>query len=236
MTNEAEIKFIDTIRHQYFDGVTEEAAEVANGITENGINLHSNCDLEAFPEGYELAIQPVGTRGKGNHAVAAVAIPTLETILESEVGATWIRGQIRTLLTKRTANPLRDWREGAEMPVLPFDLSDFIETKRAVKVDTKAFTALAKHFVAMLKDRGLKTINNAILRQVLQSSAFATSQYASVKQEFWAGVLGMMIEAAEKNNLDSTQMKNWLATRDSVVMEEVEELDLSALDGLSIDI
>jgi hypothetical protein len=63
---------------------------------------------------------------------------------------------------------------------------------------------------------------------VLQSSAFASSQFEKISQENWVTLLDAMVALANKKGLDPAVLVNWKETRDETVVDmDEDELDFS---------
>ena len=69
----------------------------------------------------------------------------------------------------------------------------------------------------------------SILRQILQSAAFATDQIATVPQAKWVQILDSMIARATAEGIAVGMLADWKASRDSAVLKDVN-VDLSDLD------
>lgn len=228
----------ESIKKQHFDSkkldVAQAAIEVVSNIAEqHGLKMVFNFDTDAeFPAGYGLAIVPITKREKSVNnvkGVAIAAIPDIATLEESEGGTQFIHeGAINAMIAK-LANSVRPRGDAGETASsIPFTVSDFITTNRPDGV-LLAFRALAGSYVKVLKKKGLKLITESILRQSLQSAAFAEQQFAKVGQDKWQQILASMIATSEKEGIAPGMLLEWQKTRDSATLQD-DDVDLSDLD------
>lgn len=103
------------------------------------------------------------------------------------------------------------------------------------KFDLNAFKGIAKHLVSALHKKGLSGITVGLLKQAMQNSAFAKSQFPRVPEVAWPQIIGIAIAFAEKKGLDSSIFRYWLATRD-VMVDEGEEIDLGNLSEFETEV
>lgn len=228
----------EAIKKQYFDSKKIDAAQDAIGIVsaiaeEHGLKMVFNFDLEAtFPEGYGIAIAPISKREKStNHVlgVAIAAIPDVATVQEVEGGMQFVHDCAITSMIAKLSNSVRPRGDSGETAAsIPFSVQDFITTNRPDGV-LLSFRALAPLYVKMLKKKGLKLITESILRQCLQSSAFAEQQFSKIGQDKWIKILTSMIATAEKEGLAAGMLLEWQKTRDSATLQD-DDVDLSDLD------
>jgi hypothetical protein len=96
-----------------------------------------------------------------------------------------------------------------------------------------AYRKFANAYVKVLKKKGLKFITESILRQTLQSKAFAEQQFPSVPQDKWVQILDSMIARANAEQIAVGMLSEWKQTRDSATLAD-KDVDLSDLDFDSI--
>lgn len=228
----------ESIASQYFgpEQLAEASPEIDKAIATAaaaGCPVLQNFDGDNFPEGYGIGIRGVSKRGQPLLAVLLVAVPDVSTIAEHERGAQWIQDQITSSLLERAASAVRPRGDEpllADSSALPFSVDDFIApAKRGEGLAT--FRALASDYVKVLKKRGIPFLSVSLFRQILESRAFAESQFPNIAQEKWETVLGAMIGTAKKRDLDPAILQHWLETRDSVEVQ-VGDLSLDGLDDL----
>lgn len=188
-----------------------------------------------FPDGYGLAVVPISKRveGKGNVflGVAIAAIPDPASVAEHEKGGEFIRSAITDVFMSKVANACRPRPDGTVATTIPFTIEDFIESRRG-RENLKAFSEIAPIFVKALRKKGIKYMTPGLLRQTLQSTAFAETQFEKIAQAAWQKVLDAMIVKAKAGGFDPAILQNWKDTRDSVEVEEIDDLDLDDLDSL----
>ena len=166
-------------------------------------------------------------------AVLLLAVPDVATIAEHEQGAGFIRDTIVSNLMERAASAVRPRGSDpfmADASVLPFTVEQFISPARRGE-GLATFRALAGDFVKVLKKKGIPFLSVSLFRQILESRAFAESQFPAIPQEKWETVLNVMVSAAGKKGLDPAILNHWKETPDSVEIE-TGDLDLAGLDDL----
>jgi hypothetical protein len=83
--------------------------------------------------------------------------------------------------------------------------------------------------VKVLKRKGLKFITDSILRQTLQSAAFAEQQFPSIPQDKWIQILDSMMARATAEKIAVGMLADWKESRDSATLKDTD-IDLSDLD------
>lgn len=203
------------------------------------MKLEANYDTEAdFEEGYGLLVFPVNTRSEKADAtgemkrivktdkIMIARVPDINAMVSGQSGDA-AQAFVQDVLTSKFADKLSGSDKTGS--VLPSTLVDFI-TQRGRNSELAAYNSVAKTMVAALHKRGLKTLTQAILRQCLESNAFAESQYDTVPAEFWVSVLDICAGLATKDNLDTAIFTHWKETRDAAKLAEVKlDLDLSGM-------
>ena len=208
--------------------------KVTNVCPDGTIKRNFNPE-ETFPDGYGLAVVPISKRveGKGNVSIGVVvaAIPDPASVANHEKGGEFIRSAITDVFMSKVANSCRPRPDGTTATTIPFSIEDFIESRRG-RESLKAFTEVASAFVKALRKKGIKYMTPGLLRQTLQSKAFAATQFEKINQNAWQKVLDAMIVKAKAAGHDPAILVNWKDTRDSVEVVEIEDLDLDDLDSL----
>ncbi len=211
------------------------AGEYLNQVAANYDKISRNFDPEKdFPAGYGLSIVPISKRtneGNVTIGVAVAAIPDPTTVAEHEKGGDFIRQAVLDSFMAKVANSVRPRADGSTAGTMPFSVEDFIE-RRGGGASLKAYTEIAPTFVKALRQKGLKFITASMLRQVLQSKAFAEAQFEKIAQNVWEKILDSMVQHASKKGLDPAVLVNWRETRDQVEVPEMDELDLEDLGDL----
>lgn len=205
------------------------------GVCPDGTIKRNFDPEETFPDGYGLAVVPISKRveGQGNVpiGVAVAAIPDPASVAQHDKGGEFIRSAITDVFMSKVANACRPRPDGTTATTIPFSIEDFIESRRG-RESLKAFTEVASAFVKALRKKGIKFMTPGLLRQTLQSKAFAVTQFEKINQDAWQKVLDAMIVKAKAAGLDPAILVNWKETRDSVEVIEIEDLDLDDLDSL----
>lgn len=240
-TNTNTAPTLDDIESSYFGPAELDKAQAAIDAViticnANDADVKYNFDPESeFPDGYGIAIFPVTKRGaNGNETIGACigAVPSPELIAESEGGADYIQSAILSNVVAKLRNAVRPRSTGTAAASVPFTVTDFITSSRGGET-LATFKKLSGLFVKALKKKGVTFMTNQLLRQTLQSSAFAEEQFPKFPQTAWTGVLNAMIVKAKAEKLDPSILENWLETRDNVELT-VQDIDLSnfALDDI----
>ena len=92
-----------------------------------------------------------------------------------------------------------------------------------------AYRKLATAYVKVLKKKGLTYITESILRQILQSAAFAEQQFPTIDQSKWEQILDSMVARAEADDLAPGMLNEWRKSRDSAELVD-SDIDLSDID------
>jgi len=242
---ETEQPTLDSIEKQYYPSASIEAAsaaiEQAQTIAESvGAKVTYNFNInDDFPQGYGILVDTITKRkadGSGNEAVGVLvaALPDFETVQNDEQGAKFIREKTIDAMTAKLKNAVRPRGEdGAVSASVPMSVTDFVTSSRPEGV-LVAFRQMAGAYVKLLKKRGLSMMTEAILRQTLQSAAFAEQNFPKVTQDKWVTILDSMIANAKKENLATGIMEEWKQTRDSAELPTAD-IDLADLDFSAVD-
>lgn len=232
---------LQDIKKQFFSGEQLGEAETAiqNAINAadaiEGAKVIWNFDpAKDMEEGYGIIIQPINQRDPELNKTVVVgvgigAVPEYAKIADVKTGADWIRQTVENAIQAKFANAIRPKADGESAASVPFSVDDFITSQRAEGV-LVAYRKLAKSFIELLRKKGLKLMNEQLLRQVLQSAAFAEQHFPSIKQEVWDTILGKMVTMAEKENLAPGMLVEWKATRATAGLPEVQDIDVTDFD------
>ena len=238
----AKTKAIASIKKAYFPNAKLADAQVTidamNQVcADYNLAVVFNFDTEKeFPAGYGIGIIPIAKRSGGEtvtHGVAISAIPDVETVQLHENGSQFVIDAVIGNMMAKLANAVRPRGDNNETASsIPFTVEDFITSNRPEGV-LLAFRTYANAYVKVLKKGGLKLLTESILRQALQSKAFAEQQFPSVGQDKWLAILDNMIARAESDGMAVGMLAEWKTTRDSATLQD-EDVDLSDLDFDSI--
>ena len=232
---------IDKIERKFYppdklQEATEMIAAIQEIVVENNIRFNFDPDKQEVPEGYGLATVPISERvpgGKGNKFIGVViaAVPDPGTIADHEKGGPFIREVVTDYFLAKIANAARPKATGVPA-ILPFSIEDYLERRRG-RESLKTFTELAPRYVKALREKGLKMLNQALLRQILQSKIFSTQFNEKLEErDFWSSLLDKMIAKSQANNLDPAVLENWRNTRDEIEAVDVSDLDVDELDEM----
>ena len=202
-------------------------------------HLHSltnplyNFDPNAeFPAGYGLMVLPIGETvpelkdgkptGKNKRVtkhVAVAAVPGLGVLVQHEAGKNYVADAVKAAISAKLRNAFtrvenpHDQETGVK---LPFTIEQFIEKgeKGAEDLGLGTYNELATGMVKAIRNMGI-SLDKAILRQCLQSTAFAKGVFPAVDQSFWVLVLNKAVAVANEKGLKDTIFRSWLNTRDT---------------------
>lgn len=212
---------------QTYIGAAVQAAKLSE--VEPVFNFDTN---ENLPEGYGLSVIPLTERvaGQGNvtKGLCIAAVPSVQTILQSDSGNAWVVKQLNDILIRSIKSAATPSDDGA-ISSLPLKVEDFTTSTRSSAL--AAFNAVASLFVKALKDKGLKFMSKGLLRQVLSSAAFAEQQFPRIGQDNWVIVINSIMSHAAKEGVDAGILKHWLTTRDAIEVSTAD-IDLSDIDGM----
>ena len=197
------------------------------------VKISKNFD-EEIPAGFGVSIFPISRRGaEGNEiiGVAVAAIPDPETIANHEKGSDFIRNVLISAFQAKVANAVRPRADGSTAGSIPASIEDFITSQRG-SGSLKTYTAMATVFVKTIKKMGIKFMTSQILKQTLQSKAFAESQFPKIPQDGWEKILHAMVSKAANEGLDPAILNHWLATRNDAEMHIAEDLDFSMFEDM----
>lgn len=228
----------DDIKKAYFASDkladAQTAINSANEIAEAlDLEVVYNFDVEKeFPEGYGIALIPIAKRVNNANVtlgVAIAAVPDVATVAAHDNGQAFITDAVIGNMIAKLANAVRPrGNDGDTAASIPFSVEDFITSNRAEGV-LVAYRKFASAYVKVLKKKGLKFITETILRQVLQSAAFAEQQFPKVPQEKWVQILDSMMARATAEGVAVGMLADWKASRDSAELKD-DDIDLSDLD------
>lgn len=229
------------VTRRYFspDQLPKEASDYLKKVIEVAAigEIKRNFDPEKpFPEGYGLAFIPLSKRdasGKGNITIgiAVAAIPDPELVGAHEKGGEFIRDAITDVFMAKIANACRPRADGTTAPTIPYEIMDFLESRRG-RETLKAFSEIAPIFVKALRKKGIRFMTAQLLRQTLQSKQFAESQFEKIPQEAWQKVLDGMIVKAKSEGHDPAVLVDWKQTRDATEVPDIGELTAEDFDNL----
>jgi len=227
------------IAKQYWNVTQLEVAQATVNTVMETVNAASgimkfNFDPEKdFPEGFGLAVVPICKKddsGAMQTLGAAIgAIPDYSALVAVPEGMAFAQSVVETALMAKLANAVRPRADGNVASSIPESLEDFITSNRPEGV-LVAFRKLAGAYVKLLKGQGLKLMTDGILRSVLESAAFAESQFPKVPQASWEALLDSMIARAEKDGMQAGMLVDWRKDRDNAGLPTDEDVDLSGLD------
>ena len=165
---------------------------------------------------------------------AMSAIPNVETVKAHENGNAFVIDAVIGNMMAKLANAVRPRGENNETASsIPFTVEDFITSNRPEGV-LLAFRKYANAYVKVLKKGGLKLLTESILRQALQSKAFAEQQFPKVGQDKWLAILDNMIARADADGIAVGMLAEWKTTRDSATLSD-DDVDLADLDFADLD-
>ncbi len=239
-TEEAKPFTIDDVDRRFFSpedltDAQKAVDQVQEHVPAKMVQWNFNPEKDEVPSGYGLAIVPISQRklgGEGNETIGVViaAVPDPSLIAGHEKGPEFIREVITDFFLAKVANAARPKASGTS--TLPFSIIDYIERRRG-RESLKVFTELAPIYVKALREKGLKMLTQALLRQILQSKVFAEQFNRKLEAKgFWSGVLDKMVEKAKVKGLDPAVLVNWHDTRELAEAIDIDDLDVDELDEL----
>lgn len=229
---------VDDIKKEYFPSAKLADAQVAiekatTIAADHGLEVVFNFDTEKdFPAGYGISIFPIAKRINNVNqtiGVAIGAVPDLATVQQHENGQQYITDSVIGSMVAKLANAVRPRNaDGDTASSIPFSVDDFITSNRPEGV-LLAFREFAGTYVKVLKKKGLTFMTESILRQTLQSAAFAAQHVPNVPQDKWVQIIDSMIARAEAAGIAVGMLAEWKETRDSATLKDAA-VDLSDLD------
>lgn len=246
-------KTASDVKKRYFrpSEIAAEAVAYINGVNaipgiagtaernyaDSMIRTNYPADYEFGNDGYGIAVIPVGKQSdddSGNvvSVIVIAAVPDPELILADDSGQAYVRDVLVNSFCTRLGNAARGKKDGNFAP-MPFTVQDFITASRG-KESLKTFSELAPEMVKALKEKGVKFMTVQILKNCLQSHAFAESQFGDkISQENWEFVISVLIERAGDKGLDPAILNSWLQNRNQRALELDIDLDFSDLADLA---
>jgi len=238
-----EVASLETIVKAYFPSSdiakAGEAIEAAQTIaTANGIECTYNFDIsKEFEAGYGVVIDHIAKRGENGNEILGIligAVPDFETVMSADNGAAFVKDSVVDKMLAKLKNAVRPRGEDNTVSAsVPFSVVDFITSNRPEGI-LIAFNSLAPAYVKMLKKKGLSLMTIAILRQILQSSAFAEQNFPKISQDKWVTILDSMITKATAEGKAVGILVDWKETRSSAELID-GDVDLGDLDFDSMD-
>lgn len=205
-----------------------------------------------------IGVRGVGDDGKQNGARGFALYPLhpLDAIQADETGIDWLwkvaekEASHVALRGLRNVNPAfgNDALAQASMD-MPISVSDYVEESTREAMDTTAFDTLWKRFRKMLSDSAATAAlvarlpSKSEVLKAIRSKAYAEETYpelesmgsftwmASTMAAIIDNLRTQAIEAGEDFDLESDEIKGWLATRDTKVFAAPKkiEADLSTV-------
>ena len=234
----AEIPSLETVEKAYYPSSDIAKAGEAIGLAQeiaaaNGIECTYNFDIEKeFESGYGVVIDHIAKRGKDGNQILGIligAVPDFETVMNADNGADFVKDSVVDKMLAKLKNAVRPRGEDNTVSAsVPFSVIDFITSNRPEGI-LIAFNSLAPAYVKMLKKKGLSLMTVAILRQTLQSEAFAEQNFPKISQEKWVTILDSMVAKATQDGKAVGILTDWKETRASAELTD-GNVDLSDLD------
>lgn len=200
---------------------------------DESIPVVSNFSADNLPEQNErvIVVKTSSKKGvEGTSIISVWAIPTLDEIAKLDAG--WIEDEVYSkLATKLTNSALRS---DAPMSLsYPRSVNDFITSRRGGGTSKKVFNAICKYIITTLKKAGVK-ITKSELVDALQSTDYAKDRFATVEERgYFVKFLEAAVAMAKKKGESGSDFMHYLETRDDVVLDTVDDVDL---DAISFDI
>jgi hypothetical protein len=198
-----------------------------------------------------------GKEVNGARGFAVYPLHPLAAIQADETGVEWLLKIVEkeashvALRKLRNVNAALGTDAFAQAAMeMPLSVSDYVEETTAESLDTTAFDKLWKTFRTMLTNNPATAALASRLPQKgeviksIRSKAFATEQFEDLEKlgafkfigETMAGIIDAMrqqaVEKGEDFELESSEIRGWLATRDTKVFASPKkpEGDLSTVD------
>lgn len=189
-------------------------------------------------DGYESMVATLKERGASTlKAIVVAPIPSLDLLLESEMGKEFVREIVRKELNHRAVRQLRVAENPATVAdQIPFSVESFVSSSRGDAGIVEAYNELYRHINETLAKaspqwkRRKPMLTKSALRSALESKAYALEVFPELEESGANGSLFVMAlrlgaMTAEKKALDPTIFQRWLDTRDAATMPEVEDED-----------
>ncbi len=198
-----------------------------------------------------------GKDANGAKGFAVYPLHPLNAIQADETGLDWLWKVAEKEASHVALRPLRnvnpalgsDALEQAAME-MPLSVSDYVEESTRESMDTTAFDTLWKQFRKMLSESAATAAlvarlpSKAEVLKAIRSKAYAEETYPELESmgsfrwmaSTMASIIDQMraaaIESGEDFDMDSDEIKGWLATRDTKVFAAAKkaEVDLSSVD------
>lgn len=199
----------------------------------------------------------VGKDANGAKGFAVYPLHPLDAIQSDETGLDWLwkvaekEASHVALRQLRNVNPALGTDALAQASMeMPLTVSDYVEESTRESMDTTAFDTLWKQFRKMLFESAATAAlaarlpSKAEVLKAIRSKAFAEETYPELESmgsfkwmaSTMASIIDQMraaaIESGEDFDMDSDEIKGWLATRDTKVFAAAKkpEADLSSVD------
>lgn len=198
-----------------------------------------------------------GKESNGARGFAVYPLHPLDAIQADETGLEWLwkvaekEGSHVALRGLRNVNVALGSDALAQAAMeMPLTVSDYVEESTRESMDTTAFDTLWKQFRKMLSESAATAAlvarlpSKSEVLKAIRSKAYAEETYPELESmgsfkwmaQTMAAIIDQMrgaaIEAGEDFELDSDEIKGWLATRDTKVFVAPKKIegDLSAVD------
>lgn len=241
--NEAPVEHVQPeaiveVAKQYFYGANlnnaQAAIDAALEIAEaNSLQVVSNINEETgLTDGFGIFVGPLNQRIDNENVLAGILIaqiPSAELLLTGSTEQQQFAVEaVQNVLTAKVSGAARRSLTGdSELPVT---IEDYITSNRPLGV-LVAFREYANDMVKALKKKSPNlVINPQLLRNALESKAFAEQYYPTVHGDVWPKVIDSMIAKATREGKAAGMLEVWKETRDAAGLPDVKEVSFDDLD------
>jgi hypothetical protein len=198
------------------------------------VDIKTNDQGEVIiPDGHGLVVIPMQKRNTTEPGpmqltgyIVATA-PEFETVIANPKGAEAIFDAYLDLVARKLRGIVNSADDGSPI-IFPASVEAFFE-RQSRGEGLQAFIAVAKSAVKQLREQGFKKMDVNTLRNIFMSESFAAARYPKIPQSAWLAFMDKMKETAKTANLDVSIYDAWKGSRSETTLDDVDNIDLSAI-------
>lgn len=235
----------------YLNAKAEELSDFSKiPLAAAGMDSDGNFDKTIYNESMQVMVATLKSKTKVK-AIVVAPIPSIDSLLASDAGKSWLTKIIQKELNHVAVRPLREAEQVINVvDQMPLTMDAYISSARDSGGIMETFNVLYKIINDTLagsvpvwkKARFIK----GELKKAMESKGYAAEYYAALedrgegKDSLFVTALNLGIRAAKRKGLDPTIFERWLENRDAKTFtaedeDEDDDFDLDSLEESLIE-
>lgn len=193
-------------------------------------------DPEIYTESTAVMVATLRKQKGGVKAIVVAPIPTVEQLLESEAGKSWVEKILHKEMNHVAVRSLRDAEDVSTMvDQMPVNMDGYINSSREGGSGImETFNAVYKRLNAVLSEQvpiwAKARLVKSDFKRGLESRGYALEYFPALedrgdKPSLFEAALTMGINVAKREGLDPTIFERWKATRNQKTFDAADEDD-----------